>query len=390
MKNNYPDIQLSNCKEEWKLCKLGNLASIVRGSSPRPIQDPKWFDSSSEVGWLRISDVSYQNGRITYLEQKLSLEGQQKTRVLLEPHLLLSIAATVGKPVINYVKTGVHDGFLIFNNPTFDKEFMFQWLEMHRPKWQKFGQPGSQVNLNSELVQNQEIFIPELNEQRRIGSFLKKIEDTITFHQQELDALKQTKQGFLQKMFPKQGESEPQLRFSGFKEKWNEKKLIEIVDFFNNNRIPIEAENRIKGNYAYYGASGIIDYVENYIFDGEYVLLAEDGANIITRSSPIAYITQGKFWVNNHAHVMRMKTGSNFFLLQQLERQNYKKFNSGTAQPKLNAKIVHNINISIPTENEQIKIGEFFKQLDEVIDLKEQELEVLKKTKQGFLQKMFV
>ena len=120
---------------------------------------------------------------------------------MVEPHLLLSIAATVGKPVVNYVKTGVHDGFLIFLNAIFDREFMFQWLEMFRPKWQKYGQPGSQVNLNSELVRNQEILIPNNEEQQKIGSFFKQFDDTIALHQRELDVLKETKKGFLQKMF---------------------------------------------------------------------------------------------------------------------------------------------------------------------------------------------
>ena len=159
------------------------MSEIVRGASPRPIQDPKWFDDKSEIGWLRISDVTEQDGRIHNLEQRISILGQEKTRVLKEPHLLLSIAATVGKPVINYVKTGVHDGFLIFKNPEFDMEFMFQWLETFRPFWKKYGQPGSQVNLNSELVRNKEILIPKLEEQQKIGNFFKTLDDSITLQQ---------------------------------------------------------------------------------------------------------------------------------------------------------------------------------------------------------------
>ena len=120
-----PEIRLDGFEGEWEEKYIGELADIVRGASPRPIQDPKWFDTNSEIGWLRISDVTSQNGRIYSLEQKISKLGQEKTRVLTEPHLLLSIAATVGKPVVNYVKTGVHDGFLIFMNPKFDREFMF-------------------------------------------------------------------------------------------------------------------------------------------------------------------------------------------------------------------------------------------------------------------------
>ena len=196
-----PEIRFPGFTGDWEQRKLGELATIVRGASPRPIQDPKWFDTESDVGWLRIADVTEQDGRIYYLEQHISKLGQEKTRVLVEPHLLLSIAATVGKPVVNYVKTGVHDGFLIFLNAIFDREFMFQWLEMFRPKWQKYGQPGSQVNLNSELVRNQEILIPNNEEQQKIGSFFKQLDDTIALHQRELDVLNETKKGFLQKMF---------------------------------------------------------------------------------------------------------------------------------------------------------------------------------------------
>lgn len=198
---NVPEIRFAGFTDAWEQRKLRELADIVRGASPRPIQDPKWFDDKSDIGWLRIADVTEQDGRIYYLEQRISKAGQQKTRVLTEPHLLLSIAATVGKPVVNYVKTGVHDGFLIFQNPKFDREFMFQWLESFRPNWQKYGQPGSQVNLNSDLVKNQEIMLPSTDEQLKIGDFFKSLDNLITLHQRELNSLKDLKKSLLQQMF---------------------------------------------------------------------------------------------------------------------------------------------------------------------------------------------
>lgn len=197
----FPQLRFAGFADAWEERKLGELANIVRGASPRPIQDPKWFDKDSDIGWLRISDVTEQDGRIRHLEQRISKLGQEKTRVLMEPHLLLSIAATVGKPLVNYVKTGVHDGFLIFLNPVFDREFMFQWLDMFRPKWKKYGQPGSQVNLNSELVRNQEIDLPRIEEQQQIGSFFKQLDDIIALHQRKLEKLQELKKGYLQKMF---------------------------------------------------------------------------------------------------------------------------------------------------------------------------------------------
>lgn len=196
-----PKIRLDGFEDRWEERCIGELADIVRGASPRPIQDPKWFDSNSEIGWLRISDVTNQNGRIHSLEQKISKLGQEKTRVLTEPHLLLSIAATVGKPVVNYVKTGVHDGFLIFMNPKFDREFMFQWLEMFREKWNRYGQPGSQVNLNSDIVKNQKILIPSMEEQRAIGTYFSNLDNLISSHQEKISQLETLKKKLLQDMF---------------------------------------------------------------------------------------------------------------------------------------------------------------------------------------------
>ena len=196
-----PEIRLDGFEGEWEEKYIGELADIVRGASPRPIQDPKWFDPNSEIGWLRISDVTSQNGRIHSLEQKISKLGQEKTRVLTEPHLLLSIAATVGKPVVNYVKTGVHDGFLIFMNPKFDREFMFQWLEMYREKWNRYGQPGSQVNLNSDIVKNQKILVPCMEEQQAIGAYFSNLDNLISAHQEKISQLETLKKKLLQDMF---------------------------------------------------------------------------------------------------------------------------------------------------------------------------------------------
>lgn len=197
----YPELRFPGFTDAWEQCKLGDFAEIVRGASPRPISDPKWFDNDSNVGWLRIADVTAQDGRIRYLEQKISELGQEKTRVIKTPHLLLSIAATVGKPVINYIPTGVHDGFLIFLNPKFNILYAFWWLEMFREKWNKYGQPGSQVNLNSDLVKNQVINIPNEKEQEKISSFLESLDKIITLHQCKLEHLQLQKKALLQQMF---------------------------------------------------------------------------------------------------------------------------------------------------------------------------------------------
>ena len=158
----------------------------------------------------------------------------------------------------------------------------------------------------------------------------------------------------------------------------------------DNKRKPLEQSERIHGKYPYYGASGIIDYINNYIFDEELVLLSEDGANIIDRNYPICYIATGKYWVNNHAHVLKTKSQYlNKFLCEALERLNYNKYNTGTAQPKLNQDICKNILLNIPILHEQEKIANFFSTIDKKIKNLENTITSLENQKKGLLQQIF-
>lgn len=136
----------------------------------------------------------------------------------------------------------------------------------------------------------------------------------------------------------------------------------------------MKESERIKGKYPYYGASGIIDYINNYLFNENLVLLSEDGANIIDRNYPICFIATGKYWVNNHAHVLKVKAGIiDKFICESLERLDYTKFNTGTAQPKLNQDICQKIVITIPNEDEQKYISEFLDRINNIITLHQQE-----------------
>ena len=395
VKKKVPELRFPGFTDDWEVRKLGSLTTVVRGASPRPIQDPKWFDKESDIGWLRIADVTEQNGRIYHLEQHISKLGQEKTRVLTEPHLLLSIAATVGKPVVNYVKTGVHDGFLIFLNPTFEREFMFQWLEMFRPKWQKYGQPGSQVNLNSELVRNQEIVLPNYKEQQKIGSFFKQLDNTITLHQRKLDLLKEQKKGYLQKMFPKNGAKVPELRFAGFADDWEERKLSDIVSRLskssNNSELPrVEFEDIVSGE-------GRLNKDVSHKFDDRKGILFSSQNILYGKLRPYLKnwlladfkgIALGDFWV------FKSINSDPKFVYSLIQSNHYQKVandTSGTKMPRSDWKKVSSTEFQIPSSlEEQKKIGSFFKKLDDTIALHQRKLDLLKEQKKGFLQKMFV
>ncbi len=162
----------------------------------------------------------------------------------------------------------------------------------------------------------------------------------------------------------------PNIRFAGFEDDWEQRKLGDVVEFLDTMRKPLEGAKRISGPYPYYGASGIVDYVDGYLFDEELVLLSEDGANITDRNYPVCFLASGKYWVNNHAHVLKTKDGNeNNFICNSLERKDYKQYNSGMAMPKLNQEVCRGIPISCPSFDEQKKIGDYFSNLDHLITL---------------------
>ncbi|MGQ4223462.1 restriction endonuclease subunit S [Enterococcus mundtii] len=378
---NAPKLRFNGFLEDWEQRKLGELATIVRGASPRPIQDPKWFDTESDIGWLRIADVTEQDGRIYSLEQHISKLGQEKTRVLTEPHLLLSIAATVGKPVVNYVKTGVHDGFLIFLNAIFDQEFMFQWLEMFRPKWQKYGQPGSQVNLNSELVRNQEMLIPINEEQQKIGSFFKQLDDTIALHQRKIEQLKLLKQAFLQKMLANQ-ENVPELRFADFDVYWEQHTLEETTDI----RAGRDYKHLKPGNIPVYGTGGYMLSVDDALsFEKDAIGIGRKG----TIDNP--YILKAPFWTVDTLFYVIPRNGYEIdFFYSIFQKINWKSKDESTGVPSLSKATINSILVYAPSKDEQKKIGVFFKYFDENILINQHKVNYLKQLKKAFLQKMFI
>ena len=372
----------------WDVTNLGEISDIVRGASPRPIQDKKWFDSNSEIGWLRISDVTEQNGRIYHIKQRLSKAGQEKTRVLNEPHLLLSIAATVGKPVINYVKTGVHDGFLIFQNLKSDIEFMFQYLDMYGVKWKKYGQPGSQLNLNSDIVKNHNVELPHNEEQTQIGEFFKKLDTLIQTQQKKLEKTKTLKLAYLAEMFPCDGESKPKLRFKNFDKIWNITFLGLISQIKTGES---DAQDSVAyGKYPFFVRSENIERSNRYLFDGEAILIPGEG-----RLGEIFHYINGKF--DYHQRVYKISNFSNnidgkfiFYLMQNDFKEHALKYTVKATVDSLRLPMLTNYRLKQPTLQEQNKVSSFFVKLDQKIALEQRKLEKLNNIKQAYLNEMFV
>ncbi|HAY5075602.1 TPA: restriction endonuclease subunit S, partial [Escherichia coli] len=155
--------------------------------------------------------------------------------------------------------------------------------------------------------------------------------------------------------------------------RWRNFCITELADFCNAQRIPLSAMERAhkKGNFPYYGASGIVDYIDNYIFDGSYILISEDGENLNSRKTPIAFEATGKFWVNNHAHVLKAKKPHlTALIIQYFSQLDLSPYLTGAAQPKLNKASLNLIPLYLPIdESEQKAIASILPSLKDKIDL---------------------
>ena len=245
--------------------------------------------------------------------------------------------------------------------------------------------PGSTLGMYS-------VLLPSLDEQTKIATFLTAIDEKIAQLTQKHTLLMQYKKGMMQQIFSQE------LRFKDedgrkFPE-WEEKFLGEICECLDNLRKPLNDAERQKrkGAIPYWGANNIMDYVNDWIFDEPIVLLAEDGGNFNEyKTRPIANISHGKCWVNNHAHVLKGTAAvSNEFLFYSLVHKNITGYVSGGTRSKLTKGEMLKILIDLPSPPEQTKIATFLTAIDDKLTHTQAQLTAVKQYKQALLQQMFV
>ncbi|WP_273836285.1 restriction endonuclease subunit S [Guptibacillus sedimenti] len=275
-------------------------------------------------------------------------------------------------------------------NKNNDTRFLFYLLgKMNLGQYSgQSAQPGLAVNRLLKLTP----FIPIFEEQAQISVFFKKIDDTIVLQEQELATLKQTKQGFLQKMFPKEGESVPEFRFPGFTGDWEQQRIGELFKVTRGQVLSATKTSDTKTDespYPVYSSqtknNGLMGYYNDFLFDTA-ITWTTDGANAGT----VNY-REGKFYSTNVNGVLLSAEGyANKSVAEALNIVAWK-YVSKVGNPKLMNNVMSDIVISLPRSiDEQNRISEFLSTLDNLITFHQQELNNLKQTKQAFLQKMFV
>jgi type I restriction enzyme S subunit len=254
------------------------------------------------------------------------------------------------------------------------------------------GARHDRMSITTSAFMRMPVPVPSREEQQKIADCLTSLDEVIAAQGRKVEALKAHKRGLMQQLFPREGETRPRLRFPEFRDapEWEIKPLLGVAENLDNKRVPITEGKRTKGEIPYYGASGIVDYVEGHIFDEDLLCISEDGANLVARTYPIAFPISGRTWVNNHAHVLRFDNLATQKIVEDyLNSTDLRDFITGMAQPKLNRSMLDTIPIPLPEPDEQQRIADCLASLDAQITAESNQLAALKTHKQGLMQQLF-
>ena len=364
-----PKIRFKGYTEAWEQRKLKDIGEILTGSTPSTSQED--YYCSDGILWVTPTDID--SNIIKTTARKLSIKGEKVARIVPKNTILVTCIASIGKNALVLEKSSFNQQ--INSLTPFDKYnpyFLLTDSVLWSIKMKQQGAAGMMQIVNKNEFSEIETNIPSEEEQNKIGELYKQIDNLITLHQRKYDKLVELKKSLLEKKFPKNNLLYPETRFNGFTEAWEQRKLDEISNRFDNLRIPVAANVREKETIPNYGANGIQDYVKGFTHNGEFVLIAEDGANDL-KNYPVKYVN-GLFWANNHVHVIQGKKEicDNKYLKYCFSKTNIEALLVGGGRAKLNANIMMGIDLKLCQFDEQSKIGELFYEIDNLITLHQQ------------------
>lgn len=191
---------MSNLPKGWELKTLGELSKVKRGASPRPINDPKWW--GGDIGWVRISDLTASTKFLNKTKDKLSNEGVQKSVRINKGEVILSICATIGRPIIVNTEVCIHDGFVWFDklSEKVDREYFYYFLSKKEKELSASRQIGTQGNLNTDIVSRLIFPLPPIEEQKKIADILSTVDKKIALVEENINATEELKKGLMQKL----------------------------------------------------------------------------------------------------------------------------------------------------------------------------------------------
>ena len=406
----YPEYKESGVEwigeipKHWTMTRLKYVSnsSVTYGLN---IESDRY--TTEGIRLIRITDID-ESGKLRQKGVYLSEDCVPQGQILNSYDLLLSRSgATVGKSYLHLEKGKYTSaGYLVrfnFGNYWTAKFIYYVTLSHFYRNWLKQQIIIATIqNVNGEKYSNFQLPIPLHQEQAQIVKFLdrktQQIDELIRIKERQVKLLQEKRTALINQAVTKGLDPNVEMKPSGVEwigeipKHWTISKVKHEFESLDNLRVPLNAETRGSMKlkvYDYYGASGVIDKVESYIFDEPLTLIGEDGANLYLRSTPLAFKATGKYWVNNHAHVLRPKHGNIDYLTNMLESLDYTHYITGAAQPKLTNEHLMNIAVISPPISEQDQIAAFLdrktQQIDELISTEQRKIELLKEYRQSLI-----
>lgn len=358
---------------EWKKVKLGDII-VKLGKTEHPAKDaldsgkyPFFTNSASEKKFY-INDFDFD-----------------------EPIIL---ANTGGKAYFKYcdVKCSASRDLYIFKTvPDVNVKYLYYVLKDMEQDINDNGFAGAALkHLNKDYLHSREISLPPLEEQRRIASLLSRFDELIQLHEFKADNLIKAKQQIMSDIFSGGLREIESINPDDYvQDNWATVKLGDVTNLLDRLRKPISKGDRISGEYPYYGANGIQDYVNDYIFDGRYILVGEDGSVITKDNTPVVNWGTGKFWANNHVHILEAKDGFDmdfiFYAISNVDISGYVHGNI----PKYTKGDLVDTQVKIPpTIEEQQKIANLLSSYDSLIELKRSQKQQVTNMKQQLMSQL--
>jgi len=364
--------------KEWKTCQLKRLLSFQNG------QDYKHVESDSGY-------PVYGSGGIFKYSTEYLYDGES---------VLFGRKGTIDKPLFVKGKFWTVDT-MYYAIPLLGNDTKFLYYLATLLPFDKYQTSTALPSMTQTLLGNMNVVIPPLSEQQKIATYLDKVcgevDEMIVLQEQMIEELKAYKQSVITEAVTKGLNPNSSMKDSGIEwigeipEHWEIKKIGYIFDNLDYLREPISAELRERNNprYDYYGASGVIDKIDHYNVEDKVLLIGEDGANLVMRNLPLVYKAEGKFWVNNHAHILKPIKDDYNYMAHTLEAADYRNYITGFAQPKLSQENLKAVKLPIPPLSEQQAIASYLdtkcSEIDALIAIKQQKIEELKDYKKSVI-----
>ena len=371
---------------DWDEKKLGEVANFFSGGTPNSSNQSFY---KGDIPFIGSGDIKKKTVNKFITNEALE---SSSAKIIEKGDLLYALyGATSGQVSISKLRGAINQAVLCIRTDQ-SNMFLLSVLEYNKERILDKYLQGGQGNLSAKIVKSFIYSFPCLEEQHKIASFLSSVDDKISQLEKKKTLLETYKRGIMQKIFSQE------LRFKDENGQefpdWERVRIDSVSECLDNKRKPLNSNQRSKmqGDIPYYGANGVVDYVNDFIFNEDLVLLAEDGGHFdefLTR--PIAQIISGKSWVNNHAHILRANSLISIdFLYYSLVHKDIRKYIVGGGRAKLNKSDLLSIIISLPKLNEQKKIASFLSSIDKKIEITSTQLEMTREFKKGLLQQMFV